>query len=615
MPLRLLLASILLVASVSAQVPDWVPITSATNPPPLADHLMATDWFTVFLFGGYNGTNAVNDTWSFDGTNWTQLSPATSPSARRRHSGAYDLARGRLVMFGGEDSGSTILGDTWEFDGTNWIQMTPATVPPPRRDHCMAYDFASGLVIMFSGRDSSNALLTDMWAWDGTDWTSFSFLPLPPLRWGAQMVWDPANGNVVMFGGSSTNFVAPLADTWIWSGLSWTAAMPAHVPAARYAHCMTYDDARQRVCMYGGHDGASYVQEVWEFDGTDWFQRPADPPPVGRRASQMVHVLTLSKTFMYGGWRAASLSDGWELRPNLLWQGNQPGASLDLDNAPSGSFTGPARRRILPGESGTATLTTNLGTPGWDLGFSPGGAVPLGAGGFAVPGGQIVNLDLTLFSFLNGGTLAGPLPTSPFTLPFTGSNPLIATAQFVTADATQALGFALSAAGELTVLDATYLEDFESTPLSPAFTYPLGWTAVFGTTSWLVWEGSTPTVNTGPAGDHTSGLGKYLYAETSANNLSTFSIDMGTHSVTALSNPTLDFWYQMDGTSVGTLHVEQFDGTNWNSIWSVTGAQGTHWVNARVPLTPMGGNVQLRFTYMANGSNGDCGIDDISIGN
>jgi hypothetical protein len=226
-----------------------------------------------------------------------------------------------------------------------------------------------------------------------------------------------------------------------------------------------------------------------------------------------------------------------------------------------------------------------------------------------------VNLDITAFSFINGGGLTTPFPPSPLAFPFTAALPLIATAQFVTADPAQALGFSLSAPGELMVADATYLEKFDTTPVVPAFTYPLGWSSVPLTTRWLIWEGSTSTPNTGPAGDHTSGSGRYLYAETSANQLSTFSIDMGTHSITALSNPTLDFWYQLGGISVGTLHVEQYDGMNWNSIWSVTGDQGVNWLNQRVPLTPVGGNAQIRFTYNSLSVYGDCAIDDVAIGN
>src|ERR1035441_6585189 len=62
---------------------------------------------------------------------WTQRSPlAPSPSAREHHAMAYDSVRGRTVLFGGYD-GSSYLGDTWEWNGANWTQV--ATTGPSAR--------------------------------------------------------------------------------------------------------------------------------------------------------------------------------------------------------------------------------------------------------------------------------------------------------------------------------------------------------------------------------------------------------------------------------------------------------------------------------------------------
>ncbi len=64
---------------------------------------------TVVLFGGNDLFGALADTWTWDGTTWTQRHPATSPSARTSASMAYDAATGTVVLFGG---GHGILG-TW----------------------------------------------------------------------------------------------------------------------------------------------------------------------------------------------------------------------------------------------------------------------------------------------------------------------------------------------------------------------------------------------------------------------------------------------------------------------------------------------------------------------
>ncbi len=56
----------------------------------------------MVLFGGFTGSiNYLGDTWTYDGTTWSQQSPATSPSARGGASMAYDPATGQMVLFGG----------------------------------------------------------------------------------------------------------------------------------------------------------------------------------------------------------------------------------------------------------------------------------------------------------------------------------------------------------------------------------------------------------------------------------------------------------------------------------------------------------------------------------
>jgi hypothetical protein len=55
---------------------------------------------------------------------------------------AYDAARGEVVLFGGWDG--TLLGDTWTWDGTTWTEEHPAISPPARILMGMAYDPGRG---------------------------------------------------------------------------------------------------------------------------------------------------------------------------------------------------------------------------------------------------------------------------------------------------------------------------------------------------------------------------------------------------------------------------------------------------------------------------------------
>ena len=69
---------------------------------------------------------------------------------------AYDPGTGQLVLFGGYDGG--FLDDTWTWNGSTWTQMTPATSPPARDSASMAYDPGTGQLVLFGGWDEAQHL-------------------------------------------------------------------------------------------------------------------------------------------------------------------------------------------------------------------------------------------------------------------------------------------------------------------------------------------------------------------------------------------------------------------------------------------------------------------------
>ena len=55
----------------------------------------------------------------------SRTSPPPAPTPRFEMGMAYDAASGQVVLFGG--GGHAWLGDTWTWDGTDWTQRTPRT--------------------------------------------------------------------------------------------------------------------------------------------------------------------------------------------------------------------------------------------------------------------------------------------------------------------------------------------------------------------------------------------------------------------------------------------------------------------------------------------------------
>src|SRR5206468_12625915 len=133
---------------------QWRLADDNTSPLARIGTAMAFDFANagVLLFGGQGGViNIPNfrnfpDTWLWNGRRWTRLAPTNSPPGRELHALASDVARSRIVLFGGANyvfPNWLPLNDTWEWDGTNWQLMTPSGASPSARfGHVMTFDTA-----------------------------------------------------------------------------------------------------------------------------------------------------------------------------------------------------------------------------------------------------------------------------------------------------------------------------------------------------------------------------------------------------------------------------------------------------------------------------------------
>ncbi len=292
---------------------SWVQRTPATRPSARVDHAMAYDSARgrVVLFGGWGGRA---DTWEWDGNTWVRRTPLTSPPALDSHAMAYDSARGRVVLFGGYDEDNDIvLADTWEWDGNTWVRRTPATSPPARVYHAMAYDSARGRVVLYGGNSYpwTEQVLADTWEWDGNTWVQRTPATSPPAREGPAMAYDSARGRVVLFGGADRTGL-PLADTWEWDGDTWIQRTPSTSPRGREYHAMAYDSARGRAVIFGGYGGGPLFTDTWEWDGNTWVQNPMSPSERGYHA--MAYDSARERVVLFSGHGAGA--DTWE------WDGN-----------------------------------------------------------------------------------------------------------------------------------------------------------------------------------------------------------------------------------------------------------------------------------------------------
>lgn len=149
-----------------------ISVPNGTGPAARTGHVMASSPTLVLLFGGQGTNSQFNDTWTFNGSTWAKLSPATSPSVRSNAVMAYDTAGSRWVLFGGENE-YNYLPETWTFDGTTWTQLavTNGAGPSGRIGAQMAYDSQSGYVTLFGGISAtSNYPSNETWQLQSNTW-------------------------------------------------------------------------------------------------------------------------------------------------------------------------------------------------------------------------------------------------------------------------------------------------------------------------------------------------------------------------------------------------------------------------------------------------------------
>lgn len=367
LPVRILTALAFPLA-VGAQTAQWTLLAPGASP---AGRWFPTTAFDsarqqVVLFGGNNVVTTFADTWLWNGSTWQQASTAAAPSPRFCHAMAYDAARQRVVLFGGYAQAGS-FGDTWLWDGTTWTNVSPAASPSARIVSAMAYDAARQCIVLFGGDEhiGGGGELGDTWLWDGTTWSDATPAISPPNRSGHAMAYDAARQRVVLFGGHDGEF---FADTWEWDGTSWLQRTPAAYPPGRRFFAMAYDAHQQVTTVFGGY-GSYFLGDTWHWNGSQWTSPVSSSSPAPRHGVTMAYDLVRQRAVLFGGGGVLMYGDTWlDHPPGVLAAAAAYGNGC---GTPALDFVPDANARPLLGQVARATIA-NAPTlaAGVALGFS-----------------------------------------------------------------------------------------------------------------------------------------------------------------------------------------------------------------------------------------------------
>ncbi|MBE0670732.1 MAG: hypothetical protein IH588_09100 [Anaerolineales bacterium] len=320
-PILTILWSVLLIAAVLASAfgerGGWVRLQPDHSPGRRANAGIAHDLARqrIVMFGGISdwlGGKFLyeNSTWEWEGSDWIEMHPETVPLPRAGHMMAYDEKRGVVVMFGGEDkSGKYVFSDTWIWDGTDWKEILVDSSPQGRRGGQLFYDPARETVILtggfyFSYEDQTPIMIDDMWEWNGKEWKYLGYMPTSLIITNPNTVYDPVRGQTLLF-----NYNQVLAwenDQWLETDIAFTLPPRLGVQAA-------IDPLGGKLLVFGGVNNGVQLEDTWILGGNTWQELHPDPAPSVRDAYMMFHDPVRNSIILYGGISGYTFDDMWEL--------------------------------------------------------------------------------------------------------------------------------------------------------------------------------------------------------------------------------------------------------------------------------------------------------------
>jgi len=283
----------------------WVQQTPAIFPTSRYDHEMAYDAARerVVLFGGQGGGS--QDTWEWNGAIWVRQTPSTSPSGSNSFTMAYHAASERIMLFGQYSNG------TWEWDGSEWSRVGTTDKPATRSAPALAYE-KDGQSLLFGGSTFSD----DSYRWTGSGWASLTVAHKPPGRIGHQLARNGDGTELLLFGGINADS-SYRNDTWLWdrNDNDWLAQTAATNPSARADYALTYDVQNGVWLLFGGNDGSTHLNDTWQYDGTTWEKLELEPEesPPARSYGTLTYDVSRGRAVLFGGRNNGGyLEDVWE---------------------------------------------------------------------------------------------------------------------------------------------------------------------------------------------------------------------------------------------------------------------------------------------------------------
>ncbi|MHA2276944.1 MAG: Kelch repeat-containing protein, partial [Candidatus Kariarchaeaceae archaeon] len=254
----------------------------------------------IILFGGERGGGYLNDTWEYDysANHWNNRNPSLFPDSRSGHSMTFDRKNGKTIMFGGYN-GTHQLNDTWIYDysNNNWTRLSLSTSPPERSDFDAVYDSINEVTLIFGGINGS-WIWNDLWVFDypTATWSEIS-LPSTFQRYQHNLAFDSFNGHTILFGGNNGSGFIP--DTWkldLFINRTQTTTTTQTVTISQETNCTCTDATTSTII--GNHTETSIITETQTEILTQTGTQTITDTDAGIAGSEKLYAISLSSIIL-----------------------------------------------------------------------------------------------------------------------------------------------------------------------------------------------------------------------------------------------------------------------------------------------------------------------------
>mmetsp|Transcript_127525 Transcript_127525/g.408186 ORF Transcript_127525/g.408186 Transcript_127525/m.408186 type:complete len:521 (+) Transcript_127525:105-1667(+) len=257
----------------SFKASKWSQIAVSGATPSARDrHVIVSHSDRIYIFAGYDGNNRVNDFWQYDTEHevWSVVDAALGnpPTPRHSHSGVeYD---GSMYVFAGYDGNYRSDFHRYHFAQRKWsIVPVKGSVPKARyRTSAVAY---KNRMLVVGGHDGAKHL-NDFYQFnfDNLEWSLVETSgPVPPPSPRDSHSAVICGDSMYLFGGSTGSARNDLyafnfeADQWHEVSPVTSSGQKANVPCPRF--CLTCDMYNNSLFVFGGYDGQQRLNDFWQF--------------------------------------------------------------------------------------------------------------------------------------------------------------------------------------------------------------------------------------------------------------------------------------------------------------------------------------------------------------